>query len=344
MHRDLVVERRWIDETRFRDGLAFAQLAPGPMAAQLAMYIGWLRAGPAGVLACAGAFILPAFLFVVVAAAMYSDVARLAPVSAALYGAGAGVIAVIARSGYRLATASLRRDRLLWLLCSVNFALVALTGAEHVWAIAASALAVWALRAHTGQRASGRAMLAVVVFAVPDTGRLGHMFWLFVKSGSVVFGSGLAIVPYLYGGVVNEHHWLTDRQFLDAVALGMLAPGPMVITVALMGYLIAGLPGAVVGLVGVFLPVLVIVIVAAPHVSRITSNPAARAAVDGAVAAAIGSLLGAVVILGRRSLADGLAWGIALGASAVLFSGRRVPDAAVIGGAALAGMLLRGLL
>lgn len=181
--------------------------------------------------------------------------------------------------------------------------------------------------------------IAVLPVTAPQ---LAPMFWFFVKSGTVVFGSGLAIVPFLYGGVVEQHHWLNDRQFLDAVAVGLLSPGPIVITVAFMGYLIAGFTGAIVASLGVFLPVLLIVTVAAPHVARIAASRSAKAAVDGAVAAAVGALLGAVVILASRSLTDGLTWTIAVAGLTLVLSTRRVPDVAVLTAAAIVGVVARG--
>jgi chromate transporter len=340
MHRDLVTERGWIDESRFREGLAFAQLAPGPLAAQLAMYIGWLRAGVAGAIGAGVAFIAPSFVLVVAAAAAYQRVGGLPWVAGALYGAGAAVIALIARAGYRLAVVSLRKDALLWAICAVNFALVALTRAEHVAAVVASAVVVWGMR---GRSPGSISMPAIAVAATPGAASppLLTLLWFFVKSGTVVFGSGLAIVPFLYGGVVEQHQWLNDRQFLDAVAVGLLSPGPIVITVAFIGYLVAGLSGALVAAVGVFLPVLVIVTVAAPYVARVTASPSAKAAVDGAVAAAIGALLGAVVILASRSLTDGVTWTIAVTGLVIILWTRRVPDVAVLASAAIVGVLAR---
>lgn len=327
MHRDLVTDRRWIAEAQFKEGLAFAQLAPGPLAAQLAMYIGWRRAGLAGTLAAGIAFIAPSFVMVVIAAAAYSRAGGSAWVAGALYGAGAAVIAIIARSGYRLALVSLRRDALLWLVCVTNIAFVVATHAEHVWVIALSALLVWGIR---GRKQLSSTTGVSLLIPAGGTINLSSVFWFFLKSGSVVFGSGLAVVPFLYGGVVAEHQWLTDRQFLDSVAFGLLSPGPIVITVAFIGYLIAGIPGALTAAVAVFLPVFLIVSIAAPHVTRITANPATRAAVDGAVAGAVGALLGAVVILASRSLTDWLTWSIAVTCLTVILMSRRVPDVVVL--------------
>jgi chromate transporter len=325
MQADLVAERRWISDERFREGFAFAQLAPGPLAAQLAMYIGWARDGALGAVVAGTAFVLPPFLMVIAAAAVYRRAENLSAVSSALAGAGAAVIAVILRSGIRLARRSLRQDPLLWVVCIANLALVAFTRQEQLFAVVLSAFAVWLVR--------GSWLRAFRALSVAPL----QLFTIFFKAGAVVFGSGLAIVPFLYGSVVTEHHWLTDRQFLDAVAVGLLSPGPMVITVAFIGYLVAGFAGATLAAIGVFLPVLLLVLLLSPHVSRIAAREGARHAIDGAVAAAIGSLLGAVVILGDASLNGPLAWAIAAGSAILLFAVPRFADVAALGlGAAAA--------
>ena len=169
---------------------------------------------------------------------------------------------------------------------------------------------------------------------------VAQIFWFFVKAGAVVFGSGLAIVPFLYGGVVGQYHWLTERQFLDAVAVSMITPGPVVITVAFIGYLTAGPLGACAAALGVFLPVYVVVIVAAPHFNRFAQDPRVKAFVDGVTAAATGAIAGAAWVLGKRAITDLPTAAIAAATLALLFRTRRLPEPLLIVAAGVGGVLL----
>jgi chromate transporter len=154
-----------------------------------------------------------------------------------------------------------------------------------------------------------------------------------------VFGSGLAVVPFLYGGVVQGHHWLTEKQFVDAVAVAMITPGPVVITVAFIGYLVAGVAGSCAAALGIFLPVYLVVVLLAPSYKQWATNPQLNAFVRGVTAAATGAIAGAVIVLARRSVYDIPTLVIAIVSLAVLFRWK-VPEPALIAGAAIAGLLL----
>jgi chromate transporter len=172
---------------------------------------------------------------------------------------------------------------------------------------------------------------------------LARILGFFAKAAVVVFGSGLAVVPFLHGGVVRGYGWLTERQFLDAVAVSMITPGPVVITVAFIGYLVAGPVGGTLAAIGMFLPTYLAVVLAAPSFHRVTANRHLKAAVDGVTAAATGAIAGAVVVLGRRAIIDAATVGIALVTLLVLLRLRRVPEPLVIVAAGVVGVVLTQL-
>ncbi|HEY8149810.1 MAG TPA: chromate efflux transporter, partial [Vicinamibacteria bacterium] len=277
MQRTLVEERGWTSQKDYMDGLALAQLAPGPLAAQLAMYLGFTHSGLTGASVVAVAFILPSFLIVWALSAAYVRFGGLPWMRAAFYGIGAAVIAVIARSAWRLARLTLGRDGLRWWIAGALAVATAWTEREIVWLfLGAGLVAMMAspIAARAGTRAAFPIPLASALPAVPAAAAaagstsLLQLFLFFAKAGAFVFGSGLAIVPFLYGGAVREHQWLTDQQFLDAVAVAMITPGPVVITVAFIGYLVRGFGGMVAAAAGVFLPVFLFVVLPAPMFRR----------------------------------------------------------------------------
>ena len=341
MRRDLVEARGWIAPDDYQQGLALAQLAPGPLAAQLAMYLGWVRARVWGATVVAAAFILPSFAMVLALSAAYVHWGGLSWMQDAFYGVGAAVIAIIARSAWKLGKATLGRRWLLWAIAAGNAAIVATTEREILWLFVASGVVALAV-------AWPRARAAVVVppwlvtgmGAVAGAGTIGTIFLFFAQAGAVVFGSGLAIVPFLHGGVVEQHHWLTEQQFLDAVAVAMITPGPVVITVAFIGYLVAGPLGACAAAAGVFLPCWLFVIVPAPYFRRIAGEPRVRAFVDGVTAAAAGAIAGAAIVLGRRAIHDVLTAVIAAAALGALVAWKKLPEPIVIVAAAAIGVAL----
>jgi chromate transporter len=347
MQRDLVEARGWFTEEDYRDGLALAQLAPGPLAAQLAMYLGWARGGALGAAVVGVAFVLPSFLLVLALAAGYIRFGGLPWMQGAFYGIGAAVIAIIGRSAVKLTRITLGRDGFLWGLAAVAAAVTAWTESEVVWVfLAAGALAVLVRGGLVALRRASAAGLALPVglfagLGAPAGGEvLWRIAWYFTEAGAFVFGSGLAIVPFLHGGVVRDFGWLTERQFLDAVAVAMITPGPVVITVAFIGYLVAGPAGAVVAAAATFTPCYVFTVLPAPHFRRWSRNRAARAFIDGVSAAATGAIGGAAWVLGRRALVDPGTVLIAAAAVLVLWRFRKVPEPVVILAAGLAGVAL----
>ncbi|HUP62229.1 MAG TPA: chromate efflux transporter [Thermoanaerobaculia bacterium] len=325
MQRDLVEQRGWFTRDEYLRGLALAQLAPGPLAAQLAMYLGWLRGGSGGAALVGIAFVLPSLVMVLAISIVYTRAGAemSAWLAAAFYGIGAAVIAVIARSAWKLVRLTLVRDVVLWVVFLANAIVTALTQREIVTLILVSGAAVMLAR-----------MRARPVLSVP----LLEIAWFFTKAGAFIFGSGLAIVPFLYGGIVRDFGWLNERQFLDAVAVAMITPGPVVITVAFIGYLVAGLPGALVAALAVFLPCYLFVVGPAPFYERIAGSRNVVAFVDGITAAATGAIAGACIVLAQRALIDLTTLAIFAAALALLTFVRRIPEPLVILGARVVGV------
>jgi chromate transporter len=358
MQRDLVERRRWITPRDYREGLALAQLAPGPLAAQLAIYLGWCRAGVVGATLVGLAFVLPSFLMVVALSVLYLRMGGLPWMRGLFYGIGAAVIAIIARSAWKLVRLTLATDRLLWGVFVVSAVVTAWTETEIVWLFVLSGVVVLLVRRWPSRSTACLVPLLPgwlgIVGDAPGSwlvnglqgaatsATLTRIAWYFAEAGSFVFGSGLAIVPFLHGGVVNDFHWLDERQFLDAVAVAMITPGPVVITVAFIGFLVGGLAGATLAALGVFLPCWLFVIVPAPWFRRHGSNPAIQAVVDGVTAAATGAIAGAVWVLGRRALVDVPTVVIALATFAILFKLKKIPEPLVILAAGVVGLALKG--
>ena len=352
MERECVDRRRWVSRQEFNEGLAFSQLAPGPLAAQLAIYIGWLCAGGRGASLVGAAFVLPSFVMVIGLAAAYIRFGGMSWLQGAFYGIGAAVIAIIARSAVKLARITLGGDRLLWVLFASSAGVTAVTESEIVWVFVVSGFA--AMGRHLARDVRQRGGFAIVpseavwlpdwlisgIHGAAPAAVLGTLFVYFATAGLFVFGSGLAIVPFLHAGVVQQYGWLTERQFLDAVAVALITPGPVVITVAFIGFLVAGTLGATAAAAGVFAPVYVLTLVLAPHYERLKGDARVRAFVDGVTAAATGAIAGAAFVLGRRAIVD-LATAIIAGVTLlVLLKARRAPEPVVILGAGAVGVLL----
>ena len=344
MQRDLVERRQWFTPDEYLRGLALAQLAPGPLAAQLAIYLGWARGGVLGATLIGMAFILPSFLIVLILSAAYIQLHGLGWMQAVFYGVGAAVIGIIARSAIKLMRLTLKRDVLLWIVFGIVAAMTAVTESEIVWLFLISGFAVFALR-----RAAPPPPAAVMIAPWLLTGIRGVAGWpllwrvfvYFTEAGAFVFGSGLAIVPFLYGTVVEQYQWLTQREFVDAVAVAMITPGPVVITVAFIGYLVAGPLGALVAAIGVFLPCYFFVIIPAPYYERFAAKKGISDFVAGVTSAAVGAIAGSVVVLGRRTLVDWKSAAICVLAFVVVTWVRKVPEPLLILAAAIAGLLLR---
>ena len=356
MQRDLVERRAWIDRRDFLDGVALGQTMPGPLAAQVAMWVGYLRRGSLGALAVAAAFIAPSFLIVVGVGALYTSYAGLPVVQSLFYGIAPAVMAIITIAAIKLVRMTDRRDWRLWTISALVFVLTAATGSEPVPVIIGAGLLMialdarpthwWPRRQKAGpdseappSRSVPFALPAGAVGAVAGGGVLTALGLFFLKTGALVFGSGLAIVPFLRDGVVDQHHWLTQGQFLDAVAMGLITPGPVVITAGFIGYLVAGLPGAIVATAAIFTPIYLAVVIPGRWFIRHRDNKQVKSFVSGATAAAAGALSGAVVVLTRQAVTDWITAAIALVTLGVLWCFKIGEPYVVIAAGAL-GILL----
>ena len=349
MQRDLVERRRWVSRSDYLEGLAFSQLSPGPLAAQLAMYIGWLRAGFIGTTFVGMAFVLPSFMMAVVVAALYVHFGSLPWIQGMFYGIGAAVIAIIVRSAIKLILTTVGKDSLLWMIFVVLAITTAWTQSEIIWLFVLSGVVAMLIKAPPWHSHNlSMTFLASVspwlsgVHGLASMATLTGLFLFFLKAGAFVFGSGLAIVPFLYGGVVAKFHWLTERQFVDAVAVAMITPGPVVITAAFIGYLVAGTLGAILAAFAVFAPPYFVILVAAPYYRRFAQNQQVKAFVQGVTAAAVGAIAGAAYILARRSLIDITTWFIGGVALAVLMLTKKIPEPVLILTAGVVGLILHG--
>jgi chromate transporter len=344
MYRDLVEKRHWISEADYKEGMAIAQLMPGPLAAQLAIYLGYVHYRVRGATVVGLAFVLPSFCMVVALGALYRAFGGLGWMQAVFYGVGASVIGIIALSAWKLTGKNIGRDRLLWAVFLVSAVTTVVTQSEELWMFLGAGVLVWLLRAppRFGSAATLSATAAPLVAAFSlqalDWHRLAQIGGYFAYAGSFVFGSGLAIVPFLYAGVVKEYGWLTDRQFLDAVAVAMITPGPVVITTGFIGYLVSGFWGAVTAAGATFLPCYLLTILPAPYFKRHGKRPAIVAFVDGVTAAAIGAIAGAVIVIAQRSIVDWITAALAVTTAAVLWRFRKVPEPVVVVAAALVGL------
>ena len=336
MHRDLVEERGWITEDEYREGLALAQLSPGPLAAQLCFYIGYIRGGILGAALSGLGFVLPSFLIVLVLGWAYVRYGGLPWMQAVFYGVGAAVIGLITRTACGLARKTVGKDLLLWGVFLLLAVTTAATGREIVWLILAAGFLVWLVRAPPAVLRS-RGTLAEAGTAV----LLLQILGFFAYAGSFVFGSGLAIVPFLHGGVVLEHRWLNEREFLDAVAVALITPGPVVITTGFIGYLVAGLAGACVAAGATFLPAFLFTVIPAPYFHRFGNRPWLVAIVAGVTAAATGAIAGAVIVLARHSLVDLTTVLIAVAAFGLTWLRWKIPEPFIVMAAALVGRAVR---
>ncbi|CDY78977.1 Chromate transport protein ChrA [Caballeronia glathei] len=346
MRRDLVEQRGWISDSDYREGLALAQMMPGPLAAQLGIYLGYVHYRILGATMAGLAFVLPSFLMVVALGWAYAHFGGLSWMQAVFYGVGAAVVGIIAMSAYKLTTKTLAADRLLWVIYLTLAAVTIVTESEIAWLFIAGGLVNWFRRSPPRWLGKG-GLNALAVTQVPalsgvlsglDISLLGQIGLFFAKAGAFVFGSGLAIVPFLYGGVVTEHHWLNDKQFVDAVAVAMITPGPVVITVGFIGYLVAGFAGACVAALGTFLPCYLFTVLPAPYFKKYGRLPAVKAFVDGITAAAVGAITGSVIVIAKRSIIDWPTVLIALATVLLLWRFKKLQEPVIVVAAALIGL------
>lgn len=350
MYRDLVEKRQWITDADYKEGLALAQLMPGPLAAQLAIYLGYVHYRFLGASLVGIAFMLPSFCMVVALGAAYVAYGGIGWMQSVFYGVGAAVTGIIALSAYKLANKSIGKDKLLWPIFLASASITVITKSEEVWLFLGAGMLVWFWRAPPAWLARKRDLNSVTVhlaglFALGtvDWTRLKQIGLYFAYAGSFVFGSGLAIVPFLYGGVVKEYGWLSERQFVDAVAVAMITPGPVVITTGFIGYLVSGFWGAVVAALATFVPCYLFTVIPAPYFKKYGKRPDVIAFVDGVTAAAIGSIAGAVIVIGQRSISDGITAALTTGTAAILWRFKKIPEPVVVVTAALIGLIVHPL-
>lgn len=350
MHRDLVEAKQWISEADYKEGLALSQLAPGPLAAQLAIYLGYVDYRILDATVVGLAFVIPSFLMVLGLGWAYVHFGGLPWMQSVFYGVGAAVIGIIAIGAHKLSTKSIGQDRLLWGIFAVLAAVTVITETEMAAMFIAAGLLVWWIRRKPSLPNGTNAAIAapitlptlpqLAVGAATDSNTLLQIALFFAKAGAFVFGSGLAIVPFLYGGVVTEYGWLNDQQFVDAVAIAMITPGPVVITTAFIGYLVAGFWGACIAAVATFVPCYLLTILPAPYFKKYGKHPALLAFVDGITAAAIGAIAGSVVVLAQRSIVDIPTALLAIGTVLVLLKFKTIKEPAIVLLAALIGLLV----
>ena len=344
MQRDLVERRGWVSPQDYKEGLSLAQLAPGPLAAQLAIYLGWIRAGNLGATLVGLAFVGPSLLMVLALSVAYVRFGGLPWMQGVFYGIGAAVISIIAQSAIKLTRMTLERDWLLWVIFAICALATAWTESEIFSLFIGAGVAAMLVRGVLRSRGTAAALiptwLGSALVAAASSGLLWKIFLYFGQASLLVFGSGLAIVPFLHGGVVQQFHWLTERQFLDAVAVSMITPGPVVITVAFMGFLVAGLAGSLAAAAGMFLPTYLAVVLTAPYYRRFANNQQVRAFVDGVTAAATGAIAGAAFVLGRRAIVDLPTALIFLVTFTMLRTTKKIPDPILIVLAGIVGLIL----
>jgi chromate transporter len=352
MHRDLVEKRKWVNEEDYKDGLALAQLAPGPLAAQLSIYLGYVHYGVLGATLAGIAFVVPSFIMVVAIGIAYKMFGGLSWMQAVFYGIGAAVVGIIVISSYRLTEKSISKFKIqaiqekwmLWLFFIITAVITIVLEKEEVLLFIIAGLLYMILKAPPKWIKSSP-VKTVLLFGTGfwsfEMGTLGKIAWFFTKAGAFVFGSGLAIVPFLHGGVVKEYNWLSEHEFLDAVAVAMITPGPVVITVGFIGYLVAGFPGAVVAALATFLPCYLFTVLPAPYFKRYGRHPSIKAFVDGITAAVVGSLAGAVVVIAIRTIKDIPTALIALCTITILLMTKKIKEPLVILVAAIIGIAIK---
>lgn len=354
MHRDLVEQRQWITEEEYREGLALAQLAPGPLAAQLGIYLGYVHYGVWGATLTGLAFVLPSFIMVVLLGMAYQQFGGLPWMQSVFYGVGSAVIGIIGLSCYKLTIKSvskleasaIKSKWILWLFFTVMAVVTALTEREEVWLFIVLGLAYMVIKAPPKwlQRSStplSVLLLAGTGFWTVDPDKLLQLALFFTEAGAFVFGSGLAIIPFLHAGVVNEMGWLNEQQFLDSVAVAMITPGPVVITVGFIGFLVSGFAGAAVAALGVFLPCFVFTVLPAPYFKKISKNESIKAFVDGITASVVGALVGSVFVIGSRSIVDVPSGLIAVVTALALIYIKKLQEPYIILIAAVVGFCLK---
>ena len=354
MHRDLVEDKKWLTEEEYKEGLALAQLAPGPLAAQLGIYIGFVHHRLLGASLIGLAFVLPSFIMVVLLGMAYKLYSGLPWMQAVFYGVGASVIGIIAMSAYKLTIKSISKinqqsiksNALLWVFYLIGVIITVITQREEVLLFLLAGLIYMFIKAPPQwikKPVLPSVFMAGIGFWEYSNDILVQIALFFTKAGAFVFGSGLAIVPFLHAGVVQEYAWLTEAEFVDSVAVAMITPGPVVITVGFIGYLVAGFPGASVAALATFLPCFLFTVLLAPSFKRIAKNHSIKAFVGGITAAVVGALVGSVIIIATRSIVDIPTAIIAIATVLALIYMKKLQEPLIILIAALIGVIIKSI-
>lgn len=354
MHRDLVEKRGWISEEDYKQGLALSQLAPGPLAAQLAIYLGYVHYKILGATLTGVVFVLPSFLMVLLIGFAYKLYGGLEWMQAIFYGVGAAVAGIIVISTYRLTLKSvgkfelahIKKKWLLWLFFMVSLVITYTTKTENVLLFLGCGLLYMLIKNPPKLTGRSKALSLVVlplVFTASELNQLEQIAIFFGKAGAFVFGSGLAIVPFLHSGVVVEHTWLNEKQFLDAIAVAMITPGPVVITVGFIGYLVVGLKGAVVAALATFLPCYLFTVIPAPYFKKHGNHPSLKSFVEGITASVVGALAGAVIIIAMGNITDAITAVIALASLLTLLFLKKIPEPLIILIASIIGVVIKSI-
>lgn len=356
MHRDLVEQKQWIAEEEYKEGLALAQLAPGPLAAQLGIYLGYVHFGILGATLCGIAFVIPSFFMVVALGISYKLYGGLSWMQAVFYGVGAAVVGIIVMSSYKLTTKSIgkinlqsiKQNWILWIFYIIAGIVTIVTQSENLLLFIAAGFIYMMVKAPPTwikkPKITNILILSGIGFWQYDIGTLGKIAIFFSKAGAFVFGSGLAIVPFLHSGVVTEYHWLNEKQFVDAVAVAMITPGPVVITVGFIGYLVNGFAGACVAALATFSPCYLFTVIPAPYFKKYGNNKSIKAFVDGITAAVVGALVGAVIIITTRSIIDIPTTIIAVASILALIYIKKIQEPYIIFISALLGLLIKSVI
>ena len=348
MEKELVSERQWLTRDEMRNAVAVSQTLPGPLAIQVGIFIAYLRGGFWGAWAGGWAFILPNFLIVAALGALYVHFGGLSWMTAVFYGVSPAVIALILHSCYRLAKLGMD-DWLQWVIAAACLVVTVWLQAEVAILFIISGVVgiLYYGSLLRGRKPPPGALMALAPLGISTKAAnfdiLGRLLAFFLKAGSLTFGSGLVIVPFLEKGLVQQTGWLNGREFLVAVAVGMISPGPVVITATFVGYLVAGFWGSLVSTIGIFLPSFLLILSVAPILVRHRANPNVEGFVKGAYAAAIGTILGACFLLGKIAIGDWLTVLVGLGSLALLFR-FKVSNPLLIAATAVVGLVAFPLL
>ena len=351
MEDEVIRRRRWLTREQFLDLLGATNLIPGPNSTEMAIHVGFVRAGWLGLVAGGAGFILPAMLITLALAVAYARYGGLPETGWLLYGVKPVIIAVVVQAVWGLARKAIATP--LAAAAALAVLVLALRGVNEVVLLFAAALGLPLLRT-VATAGSARALAPGGLLGLTVAGTTGlsaavgapatasailpQLALIFLKVGSILFGSGYVLLAFLRPDLVERTRWLTDAQLLDAVAVGQFTPGPVLTTATFIGYLVAGVPGAIVATVAIFLPSFVFVALSSPHIPRLRRSPWAAGFLDGANAASVALMVTVTWELGRAAVMDWLTAGLAAAAAVILLTTRLNSAWLVAGGAAVGGL------